>query len=258
MAYEARINEAAKACFDEMLPDHEGALVRTDPEFAERFGNFAFGQVVSDVDLPERTRYIVWLATLLGCQGVDAFRALVPAALNRGVSPVEVKEVVYQASAYLGFGRVYPFFAAANEAFEAAGVELPLAPQATTEPTLESRIAGGEAAQVACFGPHMAGFKDRGNPEYPHIATWLVSHCFGDWYTREGLSTAEREMITFCFIAAQGGCESQLRSHTAGNVNCGNDRAFLIKVVSTMCPFIGYPRTLNAMAVVDEVTGKKE
>ena len=60
------------------------------------------------------------------------------------------------------------------------------------------------------------------------------------------------------FIAAQGGCESQLRSHTAGNVNCGNDRAFLIKVVSTMCPFIGYPRTLNAMAVVDEVTGKKE
>ena len=104
----------------------------------------------------------------------------------------------------------------------------------------------------------MAGFKDRGNPEYPHIATWLVSHCFGDWYTRGGLSTAEREMITFCFIAAQGGCESQLRSHTAGNVNCGNDRAFLIKVVSTMCPFIGYPRTLNAMAVVDEVTGKKE
>jgi 4-carboxymuconolactone decarboxylase len=64
-------------------------------------------------------------------------------------------------------------------------------------------------------------------------------------------------MITFCFIAAQGGCESQLRGHTAANVHVGNGRAYLIQVVSNNLPFIGYPRTLNAMAVVDEVTAAK-
>lgn len=257
MAYEAKLTDKARSYHEQMFPGYVSDFLRTDPEFIERFDNFAFDQVLADVDLPDRTRHLIWLATCLGCQGVDEFRGMAKAALNMGVTPVELKEVVYQASAYLGVGRVFPFLKVTNEVLAAAGIELPLEPQATTVPTLENRLVGGEQAQVACIGPQMAGYKDRGNPDYPWIATWLVSHCFGDWYTRGGLTPAEREMVTFCFIAAQGGCENQLRGHTAGNLQCGNDRTFMIKVVSTMCPFIGYPRTLNAMAVVDEVTKER-
>ncbi len=256
--YEPRFTPAAQAFRECMQVGAHSDLLFTDPEFVERFANFAFDDVVSDVDLPNRTRFICWLATLLGCQGVDEFRALLPAALNMGVEPEAVKEIVYQAAAYLGIGRTYPFLKATNDVFMAAGVELPLKAQATTEPTEESRYAGGEEAQVACFGEQMHGYKDRGAADYPHIAQWLVKNCFGDWYTRGGLTIPEREMITFCFIAAQGGCEAQLKAHTAGNVQCGNDREFLIKVVSNNVPFIGYPRSLNAMAIVEEVTGAKE
>ena len=32
----------------------------------------------------------------------------------------------------------------------------------------------------------------------------------------------------------------------------GNDRAFLIKVVSQCVPYIGYPRSLNALRCIDE------
>ena len=138
------------------------------------------------------------------------------------------------------------------------GIELPLAEQATTTPDEASRYEGGERAQVAAIGEHMHGYADRGNPDYPHIAQWLVKNCFGDYYTRGGLTIGEREMCTFCFIAAQGGCEAQLRGHTAANVQCGNDREFLIKVVSNNVPFIGYPRSLNALAVIEEVTGNQE
>jgi len=256
--YKPQFTAAAKAMRERMQVGAASELMLTDPEFVERFANFAFDDVPADVDLPDRTRFMCWLATLLGCQGIDEFRALLPAALNVGVEPETVKEIVYQASAYLGIGRVYPFLKATNEALVAAGVELPLKPQATTQPTEESRYEGGETAQVACFGEQMHGYKDRGNPDYPWIAQWLVKNCFGDWYTRGGLTIPEREMVTFCFIAAQGGCESQLRGHTGANVQCGNDREFLIKVVSNNVPFIGYPRTLNAMAIVDEVTGSKE
>ena len=52
------------------------------------------------------------LATLLGCQGVDEFRAMLPAAMNFGVTPVEIKEIAYQAVAYLGISRVFPFLKA--------------------------------------------------------------------------------------------------------------------------------------------------
>jgi|GEM_PF-83522 len=254
--YQAQFTPTAQALRERMKVGATSELLLTDPEFVERFANFAFDDVTTDVDLPDRTRFMCWLATLLGCQGIDEFRALLPAALNVGVEPETIKEIVYQAAAYLGIGRVYPFLKATNEALVAAGIELPLKPQATTLPTEESRYEGGQQAQMACFGPQMAGYKDRGNPDYPWINQWLVKNCFGDWYTRGGLTIPEREMVTFCYIAAQGGCEPQLRAHTSGNVQCGNDREFLIKVVSNNVPFIGYPRSLNAMAVVDEVTSK--
>ena len=256
--YVPQFTPAAQSYRDRMQVGAGSDLLLTDPEFVERFANFAFDDVPADVDLPDRTRFICWLATLLGCQGIDEFRVLLPAALNMGVEPEAVKEIVYQATAYLGIGRTYPFLKVTNDVLTAAGVELPLKPQATTEPTEESRYEGGEVAQVACFGEQMHGYKDRGAADYPHIAQWLVKNCFGDWYTRGGLTIPEREMITFCFIAAQGGCEAQLKAHTAGNVQCGNDRDFLIKVVSNNVPFIGYPRSLNAMAAVEEVTGAKE
>ena len=68
----------------------------TDPEFMERFEHFAFEEVVNEPDqqLDEVTRHMAILATLLGCQGTDAFRAELPRALDAGVTPVMAKEIV--------------------------------------------------------------------------------------------------------------------------------------------------------------------
>jgi len=76
--------------------------------------------------------------------------------------------------------------------------------------------------------------------------------------TRNGLNGQEREMITFCFILAQGGCENQLRGHTAGNFGVGNDKEKLYSVVEQCMPYIGYPRSLKAMNIIDEVSKKME
>jgi 4-carboxymuconolactone decarboxylase len=243
------------AYLEKMFPG--GSKLReTDPEFMERFENFAFDEVVNQDDLDDRTRMMAILATLLGCQGLDAFRVMLPAALNLGVTPVEAKEIVYQAAAYLGMGRVYPFLTAANEILEARGVQLPLPGQATT--TLDTRLAAGIQAQVDIFGDGMKDFWQSGPEESRHINHWLADNCFGDYYTRKGLSCAQREMITFCFLAAQGGCEPQLVSHAAANMKVGNDKAFLIKIISQCLPYIGYPRSLNALRCVNEAAGGQQ
>lgn len=62
---------------------------------------------------------------------------------------------------------------------------------------------------------------------------------------------AHRELVTFCLIAAQGGCGPQLRGHAADNLSVGNPYELLVRVVSSNLPFIGYPRTLNALAALD-------
>ena len=219
----------------------------TDPEFMERFEHFAFEEVVNEPDqqLDEVTRHMAILATLLGCQGMDAFRAELPRALDAGVTPVMAKEIVYQSMDYLGIGRVLPFLDITNEVLTSRGVKLPLEGQSTT--TMENRLEKGAQTQADIFGEHMLEAWKTG-----HINRWLASNCFGDYYTRTGLTLAQREMITFCFLAAQGGCEPQLTGHAKGNMNLGNDKDFLIRVISQCLPYIGYPRSLNAVTYVNK------
>ena len=223
-------------------------LRATDPEFMERFEHFAFDEAVHEPgqELDDVTRNIAILAALLGCQGIDAFERLaLPQALDAGVSPVAVKEIVYQGVDYLGIGRVLPFLEAVNRVLTARGVALPLSGQATT--TMADRLEKGAQTQADIFGPQMLEAWKSG-----HINRWLAANCFGDYYTRTGLDLKQREMITFCFLAAQGGCEPQLTGHAKGNMHLGNDRDFLIRVVSQCLPYIGYPRSLNAIACVNK------
>lgn len=129
-------------------------------------------------------------------------------------------------------------------------ISLSLEPQATT--TMQDRLKKGIQAQVDIFGEHMKDFYKSGPDESKHINKWLAGNCFGDYYTRNGLDYKQREMITFCFLYAQGGCEPQLTSHAAANMKLGNDKQFLISIISQCLPFIGYPRTLNALRCINE------
>lgn len=219
----------------------------TDPEFAQRFTHFAFEEVVNEEgqQLDDPTRYMAILAALIGCQGIDAYREMLPKALDGGLSPVAVKEIVYQSVDYLGMGRMWPFLSATNSIMQERGIQLPLPGQATT--TFEDRLEKGAQTQADIFGEQMREAWKQG-----HIQRWLAANCFGDYYTRTGLTLAQREMITFCFIAAQGGCEPQLMGHIAGNLRMGNSKEFLIKVVSQCLPYIGYPRSLNAITCINK------
>ena len=226
---------------------------RTDPEFAERMEYFARTEVGADPDcaLDPVTRSLSVLAVLVGCQGVQVFKLALPEALDSGLTPVMARELVYQAVDYLGLGRVLPFLDALNEVLTDRGVELPLPNQATT--TLDDRLEKGVDAQAAIFGEGMRQAWRQGT-----INRWLGANCFGDYYTRTGLDLRQRELITFCFLAAQGGCEPQLASHIAANIRLGNDKAFLIQIISQWVPFIGYPRCLNALRCVDEAVDRTE
>lgn len=224
-------------------------LRKNDPEFAERFQHFAFDEVVNEENqqLDAPTRYLAILSVLIGCGGVDAYREMLPIALENGMTPVMVKETVYQATDYLGYGRMLPFLNATNEVFADGNIPLPLPGKATT--TMENRLEKGAEAQAEIFGEQMKEAWKNG-----HINRWLAANCFGDFYTRTGLDLPQREMITFCFLMAQGGCEPQLIAHAKGNMNLGNDKDFLIRVVSQCLPYIGYPRSLNAISCIQKAT----
>lgn len=241
--------EFSKMYNEIIFPRDESKILENDPEFSELFYNFVFDDVIKQNDLEDRTRIMATLATLIGCQGISEFKVMLPVALKLGVTPVEVKEIVYQSVAYLGIGRIRPFLKVTNDIFEKEGVKLPLDNQSTTNK--ENRLEKGIQAQVDIFGEGMKEFYKSGPEESRHINYWLAENCFGDYYTRTGLNHKEREMITFCFLSAQGGCEIQLISHVLANIRLGNDKEFLIKIISQCLPFIGYPRSLNTLRCVN-------
>ena len=218
----------------------------TDPEFTaicERF--LAETGEEAARELPPRTGALAVLAALIGCGGSEMFRRVLPRALDGALTPEEARETVYQAADYLGLGRMLPFLDALDGVLEERGISLPLPAMGTTDES--DRLERGAAAQAEIFGEHMleawkAGFINRA----------LAANCFGDYYTRGALDLRDRELITFCFLAAQGGCEPQLTAHARGNMNMGSSRETLLAVCVKCLPYIGYPRTLNAVTCVNK------
>ena len=239
---------ASRPVFSEGIPV-DGAK---DPELFEIFDNFALGEVLGHGGLDARTRLMCILASNVASQGRAAFRATLDAALGAGVTPDEVKEVLYQAVPYVGMAKVADFIGAANDVLEARGVGLPLEGQSTTTPA--DRFEKGLAVQRSIFGAgHIDAMREAAPENQKHIQQYLSDNCFGDFLTRGGLDVKMRELVTFSLLVSLGGCEPQVKGHIAGNVNLGNDKAVLLAVVTQLLPYIGYPRTLNAIGCLNEV-----
>lgn len=232
-------------------------LGATDPELIEIFDNFAFGEVAGYGNLDTRTRMMCILASCIAGQAHTEYRTMLTGALNAGVTPVEVKEIVYQAVPYAGMAKVVDFVHITNEVLVARGVGLPLSGQSTTSPG--TRFDKGLAVQKAIFGgEHIDAMREAAPEGQKHIQDYLSMNCFGDYVTRDGLDAKTRELLTFSMLLSLGGCEPQLKGHIRGNLNLGNDKPTLLAVVTQLLPYVGYPRSLNAVACLNEVVPEKE
>ncbi|CAI9404698.1 carboxymuconolactone decarboxylase family protein [Aestuariimicrobium sp. T2.26MG-19.2B] len=230
---------------------HEEDFLETDPEFAEYSTRFAFDEVAAHGSLDPHLTWLVRLAALVACQTHRQYSLTLTAALDDGVSPVEAKELLYQAVAYLGMAKVVEFLQLTNAELLRRGVQLPLPPQSTT--TLQTRFEKGWDAQFTIVGERLHSLHDDAPADEVHLQRWLTENCFGDHYTRGGIDLQTRELLTFVLLVAHGGCDPQVASHVAGNLRLGNGRAVLIDTLSQLVPWIGYPRMLNGLRAVDEI-----
>ena len=150
-----------------------------------------------------------------------------------------------------GIAKVFDFIHATNEILESRGVKLPLEGQSTTSP--ETRFEKGLELQKSIFGEMIDKMYKESRENQLHILKYLSANCFGDYLTRKGLDIKTRELLTFSIILSLGGCELQLKGHIQGNLNIGNDKEILLSVVTQLLPYVGYPRTLNAIRCINEV-----
>lgn len=238
----------------EKLFENFERIQKNDPEFHEIFKNFAFNEAYEYSTLSEKESILVTLASLIACQSPKSFKKILLSALDCDVTPEEVKEVLYQSVPYVGFGRAHNFFGIIIKVFDKKGIELPLPDRSNTAP--QNRHEKGRELQEKYLGAENIELMNNATPEdQKHFNTFLEGFCFGDFYTRDGLNDKQRELITFVFIATLGGCENQLRGHTQGNLSVGNTKKDLISAITIILPYIGFPRCLNALGIVNEICG---
>ena len=221
------------------------------PELIEVFDNFAFDEVISYGNLDTKTRVMMILGSTIACQAMTEYKMYVNAALNVGVTPVEIKEILYQSVPYVGISKVIDFIYSTNEIFNERGIELPLKGQSTTDP--ETRYEKGLDLQKSIFGEMIDKMYEQSPKNQIHIQKYLSANCFGEYLTRTGLDLKTRELLTYSMLISMGGVESQVIGHIQGNINVGNDKETLLSVTTQLLPYIGYPRTLNALKSLNEV-----
>ena len=164
-----------------------------------------------------------------------------------GVTPVEAKEVVYQAVPYVGMARTVDFVHIVNGVLRRRGA-LRFRSKASRRLRPKPASQKGLAVQKAIFGERIDAMRAAAPENQKHMQDYLSANCFGDYVSRGGLDAKVRELLTFSMLLTLGGCEPQLRGHIQGNLNVGNDKRTLLAVVTQLLPYTGYPRTLNAIA----------
>jgi 4-carboxymuconolactone decarboxylase len=219
------------------------------PEFAAIKNRFLYGEIWSHGSMDDRLRSLVTIAVLLTVEGSDLEDQL-HAALKIGVLPSELQEVFHQAAPYVGFSKAEKGFVMLGRVFQNEGIVLPLDNNATVNE--ENRLKKGIEAQKAIFGERIEAMRANAPDDLKFVQDYLSAYCFGDTYTRKGLDLKTRELITFVCLAALGDCAGQLKTHAAGNLAVGNSREVLLNALNQSLPYLGFPRTLNAIAIVSE------
>lgn len=220
----------------------------SDPEFMAILQKFIFGEVFATGNLDHKTRELITCTILSVMQTLPQLKSHAEAAINIGVTPIELREAIYQCAPFIGFPKTLNAIAVINEVFKDRDISLPLEAQSTT--TEENRYEKGYAIQNPLYGDTIKKrLKNIPDGIGDDVARFLTEYGFGDIYTRNGLDIKTRELLIYCILTTLE-ADSQLNSHTAANIKLGNSRETLASAVVQCLPYIGFPPAMKALNII--------
>ena len=234
--------EKFNTLFKAMPCENEGS----DPEFMKILQRFIFGEICYAGSLDDKIRELITITVLTVNQTLPQLEAHVGACLNVGLTPIEIREAVYQCAPFIGFPKTLNAISGMNKTFAERKISLPL--EDTSTVTEDTRFEDGLKIQAPLYGTEI---KDKyaylPEPFSELIPKWLTELWFADFNTRKGLDGKTRELLTVVMLAAIGGAETQVRSHVIGALKAGNTAEEVVCALSHAMPYMGIPKLFNAL-----------
>ena len=222
----------------------------TDPEMMDILQKFIFGEVFQTGKLTMKQREMITCITLATMQTLPQLKAHAGAALNVGVTPEELREVMYLTTPFIGFPKMLNAVATVNDVLKERGIPLPLEKQGTV--TEETRHVTGKAIQDKLYPGGIASVME-GLPDGmgKDVERFLTDYFFGEIYSRGAIDLQTRELLGYCVLTTLE-AESQLQSHYHGNINVGNAPETLTAAVIQCLPYIGFPAAIKALRIIKQ------
>lgn len=214
-------------------------------EVAPGLGHFTddvlFGEVWQRAELSPRDRSLVTLAALVSSGKVAQIGTHAARALDNGVAPAEIGELITQLSLYSGWPNAVSAVEQVKTIFDDRGI-------GPVESSAAERIplkAEAEATRLATIERTVA-------PTAPALAELTNRVLFGDLWQRPDLSARDRSLITMATLIAIGQPE-QLPFHANRAMDNGLTRVEAAEVLTHVAFYAGWPRAMSAVPVLSEV-----
>lgn len=222
----------------------------SDPEMMDILQKFIFGEVFTTGDLSLKQREMITCVTLATMQTLPQLKAHAGAALNVGVTPLELREAMYLTAPFIGFPKTLNAVSTVNEVFKERGISLPLENQTTV--TEDNRHEQGAAIQDKLYHGGISGVLSGipGNLD-EDVSRFLTDYFFGEIYTRGTLDIPTKELLGYCILTTLE-AESQLQSHFHGNIKAGNSPQTVASAVIQTLPYIGFPAAIKALRIIKQ------
>ena len=222
----------------------------TDPEFMEILQRNIFGEVFYIGNLTSKERELITIASLTTLQTLPQLKAHINATLNVGNTPLEIRETIYQCAPFIGFPRTLNAIGVFNDVAKERGIPLPLENASTS--TDENRFNKGLELQSELYGDEVKNAMKKLSEPYKNvIPDTLTTFCFGDFYTRKGLTIKQRELLSLVVLTALG-AEKQLKAHVIGALKAGNDKETLLATMVQAIPYIGLANAMTTINLIKD------
>jgi 4-carboxymuconolactone decarboxylase len=193
--------------------------------------------------LSPRDRSIVTIAALIARNQTIGMPHYFNAALDNGVSPAEVSEVVTHLAFYAGWPNAFFAVQILKDIFAERGIGLDQLPLAS--PELLQLDEQGEAKRAvaveANFGAVSSG-----------VVHYTGEVLFKNLWLRPGLAARDRSLVTVSALVATGQV-AQITYHLGRAMDSGLTRDQASEALTQLAFYCGWPCVFSAMPVVKDV-----
>jgi len=195
--------------------------------------------------------YCPLLSAALAGRQEKALRLIIGDALNHGVSPKTIDEIILQSHLFLGF----PAMIEASRLFADIRGRRPASPKVPA-PYTEKNCTGWNASGLAkikkIYGPAFERLVRYINAFSPQILTWMINDGYGQVLSRPGASFALRELSVVATLTVTA-YENQLKAHIHGALNVGVDASLMADTIDRCRYFCPAGHIQSARAILEKL-----